>query len=127
MKVSKTAGVSVPFRIDPLSKSKMNWIKAHIPQVRPTGSLILRRALALYLIHIESILDDPDEFEGELTYLKAAATGDSVPWHHEPDFTQQPGKRLHEYIREINKRKIEGFLNSDPFGHIAYQKGINIK
>ena len=127
MKVSTTSSVSVPFRLDPMSKAKMEWVKAHFQDIKPTGSMIIRRALSIYLRHLEASLGDPEQFEPELLMLKSSASGDLTPWKTPPDFAGTPGKPFSLWITEAYKRRVEGFLKSDPFGHMAHQKGVRTK
>lgn len=112
---NKTKGTPVSFSMDRMSKVRFDWIKANVPEVKPSGSMILRRALAMYTQHLESLLSDPEKFENELVYLKASANPDDCPWKKIPDFTLHRGMTLTSMARENSRRKIDNFLNSSPF------------
>ena len=101
--------------MDLLSKARFDWIKANASQLKPSGSMILRRALALYVIHVEQTLEDPELFEQEMVCLKASASPDECPWKHIPDFSKVLGKPLTQMIRETQRNRIDNFLNSSPF------------
>ena len=109
--------VSIPFRMDQMSKARIAWIKAHAHGIRPSGSMVMRRALTFYLQHLENILDDHEEYDRELIYLKASADGDDMPWRTLPDFASQPGRKLSDWTREASRRRLDRFFESDPFGH----------
>lgn len=112
---NKTKGIPVSFSMDRMSKIRLDWIKANVPEVKPSGSMILRRALAMYVQHLENSLSDPEKFDLELVYLKAAASPEDCPWKKSPDFTLHRGTKLSSMVRENNRRKIDNFLNSSPF------------
>lgn len=123
MRTTNSGGVSVPFRLDPMSKTQMEWIKAQCPGLKPSGSLILRRALKHYTEHLESILGDTEEMELEVTRIRACYSGDPNPWKHQPPFNEHPGKKLSEFIREHHKGALERFLESSPFEAKARRMG----
>lgn len=112
---NKTKGIPVSFSMDRMSKVRFDWIKANVPEVKPSGSMILRRALAMYVQHLENSLSVPEKFENELVYLKASATPEDCPWKKVPDFTLNRGITLTSMSRENRRRKIDNFLNSSPF------------
>ena len=115
MKTKNTNSVSVPFRLDPMSKARMDWIKAHATGIRPSGSMILRRALEHYLRQVETTLDSPEEFQLELIRLKACASGDMTPWKTPPDFTQRLGQKLSEWCRWHHKQNLDGMYGTKHF------------
>lgn len=119
--------VSVPFRLDPLSKARLDWIKAHSPRIRPSSSMIMRRALSLYLTHFEQAVSDQEQLESELIRLKASASGDSVPWKVQPDFSSHPGKTVGDWSCEIHKQNLERFFNRPTcFEHIATESQLSL-
>ena len=127
MYVKDTAGTPLQFRLDGLSKARLSWAKAQAPTIKPSGTMIVRRALAHYADHLEEAILDPEKLEYELVQLKAAATGDDGPWKTLPDFASCPGQSLSQWIRHKHQRNIEGLLKSSPFGRMAYKKGAKVK
>jgi hypothetical protein len=119
MKVKDSAVSSVPFRLDDMSKARIAWIKAHYPQLKPTGSLIIRRALVVYLAHLEKALVSPDRIEAELMALKGCQGGDGVPWESQPDFGCVPMKPLSKFISEAHKDRLGRAFSSSPFASRA--------
>ena len=115
MKTKNTNSVSVPFRLDPMSKARMDWIKVHATGIRPSGSMILRRALDHYLKHVETALDSPEEFQLELIRLKACASGDMTPWKSPPDFTQRLGQKFSEWCSRHHQQKLNRMYETTHF------------
>lgn len=115
---------SVPFRLDPMSKARLAWVKAQFPSIKPSGSLILRRALAHYLLHLEKVVLDPKKVEAEIAALKSNVAGDQVPWKKQPEFAEFPGKPLSAFTMEAHRAKIDAFLNHDYFGEKARKWGL---
>ena len=107
-----------------MSKTRVAWIRAQFPEIDPSISLVTRRAMQHYVRHLESILLDPDMMASEQQFLKAAAGGDQPPWKEEPDFAGNPTKTLSQWVTEAGRQRIDRFLQSDPFGRIAYLKGV---
>lgn len=114
MKVNSTNAVSITFRVDPLTKAKMDWINAQYPEFTCSGSMMIRRALSYYQSYLETLLPDPELLRLEGYQLKAAATGEGIPWRTQPDFTKKPGKPISEYLKETGQRRINKLLTTDP-------------
>lgn len=115
MYVDDTTGPSTPLRMDPMSKARISWIKSQYENLKPTGSLIMRRALVLYVQHLEKALVDPKKIDHELAALKACKSGDAAPWHTQPCFACHPFKPLSAHVKEAHKKRLEGLLGSSPF------------
>lgn len=124
MKTKNPNSVSVPFRLDPMSKASMDWIKAHAAGIRPSGSMILRRALSHYLKHVETCMESPEDFELEMVRLKACASGDMPPWKTQPDFTQRLGQKLSEWVRWHNQRRLDGMYGTKLFEQRAHRMKV---
>lgn len=76
--------------------------------------MLIRRALSHYQRYLETLLPDPELLHLEGYQLRAAATGECIPWRDQPNFTKKPGKAFSEYVKETDQRKIERLLNTDP-------------
>lgn len=105
-----------------MSKARMDWIKANWPDLQPTGSLILRRALQHYQYHLEQLVTDPEQAISEGYSLKACATGDAVPWKTQPDFTSNPTKALSDWRKETYQAQLEAMYHTDYFERMAASK-----
>lgn len=119
-----SATTSIAVRFDPMSKTRMSWIAAQFPDLNPSRTMILRRALQHYQQHLEAIQRAPDEGKGETMELESlrlsrSGNGESTPWEDDPDFAHRPEMNLTELIKEFNanrnKRDTERFFNSSPF------------
>ena len=108
-------GIPVSFSMDRMSKTRLDWIKANVYGIKPSGSMIIRRALAMYTQHIERTLSDPDLLMQEMVYLKAAAGPEECPWKRPPDFSECLGKPLSQIIKDTYRGRVTNFLNSSPF------------
>ena len=114
MHVKSATGVPTPFNLDPLSKSRMNWVKSRFPQLKPSGSLVLRRALAHYARHIEGMITDPERLHDEELSIKAVTGGSQTPWQTEPPFHIHPTKTFTEWEREAHQQRLDEFF-AKPF------------
>lgn len=121
-KSAQTASVSI--RFDPMSLTRMAWITAKFHDVKPSRSMIIRRALQVYQQHLEDVMKDtdPDSFDApelESLRLSRCGAGEVAPWKVDPDFSRRPEMNLTELINEFNanrnKRDTERFFNSSPF------------
>lgn len=119
-----SATTSIAIRFDPMSKTRMAWITAQFPDLKPSRTMILRRALQHYQQYIEAIQRTPDEdfgenMEMESLRLSRSGNGEVSPWKDDPDFAHRPEMNLTELIREFNtnrnRRDTERFFKSSPF------------
>lgn len=119
-----SATTSIAIRFDPMSKTRMAWITAQFPDLQPSRTMILRRALQHYQQYIEAIQRTPDEDFGENMTMESlrlsrSGNGEVSPWKDDPDFTHRPEMNLTELIKEFNtnrnKRDTERFFKSSPF------------
>jgi hypothetical protein len=104
-------------RIDPLGRDRMKWLKSLFETlgVKPSYSVIVRRALAVYLSHTEKALGNDEELSLEVARLKAHSYGDRSPWKTPPVFDGRPfSKMLWEQQREQTRK------------HIKYHFGIDL-
>lgn len=91
------------FRIDPLSKDRLHWIKSFCEAQgeKPSGSVIIRRALDLYISHIEKQMKVGEKIRMEMLSLKSHTDGNSSPWFSSPVFDGRPfNKMLNETQRQ---------------------------
>lgn len=102
----------------------MDWIKAHAAGIRPSGSMILRRALSHYLKHVETCMESHEDFELELARLKACASGDLTPWKTQPDFSQRLGQKFSEWVQWHNLRRLDGMYETKHFEQRAQQMKV---
>lgn len=120
MIVERTKGPSTPLRLDPLSKARLHWVKAQYPTINPTGSLTIRRALQVYVQHLESALADPEQIDHELAALKACKSGNATPWGDaQPDFACVPLKKLSTHIAEAHRDRLGRAFDTSPFSRRA--------
>lgn len=115
MQVSKNQSIPVTFHLDKLSKARFEWIRANTGLVKPSGSMIIRRALNLYVKHLEETIANPDDLDIELKELKAVANPEASPWKNLPNFNLTVGTTFADHISEANRRRIDRFLTSTPF------------
>lgn len=114
--VSNSQGTAVHLKLDPMTKARLEWIKANLPTVTPSNSLLMRRAVAHYVRYLESeIMVAPELIDKEQTMMKAETGGQSTPWKTLPDFAQHPGKPLSQWIAEGYRQGIQNLLKSSPF------------
>jgi len=116
MYAQSKAGKATPitFNLDPLSKARLAWIKARYSGLKPSGSLILRRALSHYLKHLDKINDDPEAQQDEVYQIKAQSGGGSVPWERLPDFSSNKSKTLSRWLTEAHRADMDRLM-SEPF------------
>lgn len=116
MYANSKAGITTPitFNLDPLSKARLAWIKARYSGLKPSGSLILRRALSHYLKHLDHIHEDPEAQQDEVYNLKAQSSGNSVPWERLPDFAAAKSKKLSQWLTEAHRADMNRLM-SEPF------------
>lgn len=119
-----SATTSIAVRFDPMSKTRMAWITAQFPDLQPSRTMILRRALQHYQQHLEAIQRATDEGSGETIEMESlrlsrSGNGESIPWTNDPDFAHRPEMNLTELIKEFNtnrhNRDMNRFLDSSPF------------
>ena len=119
-----SATTSIAIRFDPMSKTRMAWLTAQFPDLTPSRTMILRRALQHYLKYIETIQRTPEDDRGETMELEGlrlsrSGNGESTPWQDDPDFTHRPELNLTELLGEFNtnrhNRDLNRFLSSSPF------------
>lgn len=115
---------SIAIRFDPMSKTRMAWITAQFPDLTPSRTMILRRALQHYQQHLEAIQRTPDEDFGETMEMESlrlsrSGSGEVSPWEVDSDFTHRPEMNLTELLKEFNanrsKRDTDRFFKSTPF------------
>lgn len=106
------------YRIDPLGNDRLQWLQSFLLHCgeRPSNSVIIRRAIALYVEHIDKMMKDTDKTRLELIQLKAHTGGDPSPWPTPPAFDGQTfakilSKRRKEQQAE-NFQAIQRFLES---------------
>jgi hypothetical protein len=116
MYANSKAGITtqISFNLDPLSKARLAWIKARYSGLKPSGSLILRRALSHYLKHLDQINDDPEQQQEEVYHLKAQSSGNSVPWERLPDFASHKGRKLSQWLTQAHRADMNRLM-SEPF------------
>lgn len=109
MRTTRNTIPGVEFRIDPLGLNRLSWLKSFFTThgAKPSNSVIVRRALAHYLEHIEKAMKTDEKISLELIRLKAHTDGDQSPWDTPPTFTGQPfTKVLSERRKEQGQRRM---------------------
>lgn len=119
MQVKNSRDTSVPFRLDPMSKTRLVWVQSQVLDFKSSRSMVLRRALDVYVRHLENVLADPGRTHSEMIALKSCAAGGNPPWKRDPDFALAPGKPLSLWVREAIQNRFTRFMDSDPFGRRA--------
>lgn len=112
-------GQSSAFRTDPMSQAELDWIKALFKSHKPSSSAIVRRALQVYVRHLDRLLtnaeQEPDGLLFEATYLRSAAMGENVPWRKRPDFASVT-RPFNEWVMEGHRKALQGMLEDNHFG-----------
>lgn len=115
-------GQSSAFRTDPMSQAELDWVKALFKSHKPSSSAIVRRALQVYVQHLDRLLmnaeQEPDRLLFEETYLRSSAIGENVPWRKRPDFAgvTRPFK---DWVTEGHRKALQEMLEDDHFGKQA--------
>lgn len=109
MRTNKNTIPSVEFRIDPLGIDRLRWLKSFFEATgeKPSNSVIIRRALTVYLEHVEKAMHNEEKTSLEVVRLKAHTDGDRSPWNASPVFDGRPfSKMLREQSRKRSARAI---------------------
>ena len=132
MKVS-SGGVAIQFTLDSLTRSRLTYIKLVAPKlldVNASGSAIVRRALSLYVQHLDDLQnaqgaasqgldrvsqEDIQSFESNA--LKRAHAGDYPPWTDFPTeaLNATPRPTFDELVRQHHRKALES-LGKHPVG-----------
>lgn len=116
MRTTRNTIPGVEFRIDPLGLDRLSWLKSYFQSqgAKPSNSVIIRRALAVYLEHIEKAMKSEEKASLEVIRLKAHTDGDRSPWDASPAFTGQTfSKTLAERRKHLNKRRMDSLFASN--------------
>jgi hypothetical protein len=116
MRTTRNTIPGVEFRIDPLGLNRLSWLKSFFlaQGAKPSNSVIVRRALAHYLEHVEKAMKAEDKIGQEVIRLKAHTDGDRSPWDTPPSFTGQPfSKLLSDRRKHLNQRRMDRLLATD--------------
>ncbi|UCV01866.1 hypothetical protein [Dechloromonas denitrificans] len=98
---------SVEFRIDPLGLDRFRWLKSFFSAhgESPSNSVIIRRALVVYLEQVEKTMKSDEKISLELMRLKAHTDGDKSPWTTSPRFDGRPFSKVLAERRKIRNAK----------------------
>lgn len=110
-RVKNTNSHSREFRLDPLSLCRLAWLQSFFEHHgwKPSGSVIVRRALALYLAHVESLMaEEAESLDYELVRIKAHTHNEISPLS---DVERFNGRPLSEMLQDSRESKLR-----DEFG-----------
>lgn len=98
---------SVEFRIDPLGVDRLRWLKSFMSShgANPSNSVIVRRALAHYLEHVEKVMKSEEKVSLEIIRLKGHTDGDQSPWTTSPRFDGRPFSKALSERRQLKNAK----------------------
>jgi hypothetical protein len=104
MRTNRNTIPSVEFRIDPLGLDRLRWLKSLFSSRGeiPSNSVIIRRALTVYLQHVEKQLTDESKLLMEIVRLKAHTKGDRSPWKQAPTYD---GHSFSKMVHEANRQQ----------------------
>jgi len=116
MNPNNNLGSPIAIRLDGLTRTQLNWIKAQFPEANISNAGIFRCALANYVRTLERDLDAQQGLSHHLLIIRAARQGSPSPIKSPRQFT--PGIKLSDLIRE------EGQLGID---RLFYDQGFEKK
>lgn len=113
---SRVNNVTTPsreFRLDELSLCRLNWLQSfwNAHEWKPSGSVVVRRALAFYLDHIESLMTEEEgtfslrceeSLQSELVKIKAHRNNESAPFGERKRFD---GRTFSEMLKKARAAK----------------------
>ena len=93
------------FRLDPLTCSRLTWIQSLFSSHgwRPSGSIIVRRALSHYTDHLGDTFADESQFKDEFIVIKSHRNTEESPFHGETLFD---GRSLSAVLKEVRDIKL---------------------
>lgn len=100
--------ISREFRLDSLACSRLSWVQSmfHERGWKPSGSVIVRRALNHYTDHLGELLGDEPRFEDEFLRIKSHRNNEDVPFPVATTFDGRPfavvlreARDAHQYQR----------------------------
>jgi hypothetical protein len=91
-RVSNTATTTREFRLDPLALARLEWLQSLFEShgFKPSASVMARRALAIYVDHVEATLPGEATLQSELIRLKACTSTEQSPFSEPNRFNGTP-------------------------------------